>query len=149
MTKTPKPEDVERHRHFVQDAYHRADAMEHGDTYGDTPAALRRLADHADTLLARVAELERERDEARARAAAVLEEAATKLDVEWRKLNGLNCTHVCAIIRALATDADRDALAERDARIRREAYGDGWVNGSNGLVPPDFGDVTFDEREDE
>ena len=52
------PEDrAEWLRHLVSDAYHRADAMEHGDTYGDTPAALRRIADKVGALAAENAAL--------------------------------------------------------------------------------------------
>jgi len=45
-------------------------------------------------------------------------------------------------------ERERDALAERDARIRQEAYRDGWVNGSNGVAPPNFPDATFGAQED-
>jgi len=61
-------------------------------------------------LLARVAELERERDEARARAAAVYEDAAQTVD----DANSLFAP-LAEAVRALASDTERDALE----RVRR------------------------------
>jgi len=82
-------------------------------------------------LYARIEELERERDEARARVAALVEEAVNVLrmrdegicpdnmeafDRGWSRA----LKTAAPAIRDLATDEERDALAERDARIRAE-----------------------------
>jgi len=91
------------------------------------------------TLYARIEELERERDEARARVAAAYEEAADVCPNTIKSYGIMKPgkpdqfasreAQMCARgfvrlveedIRALATDEERDALAERDARIRAE-----------------------------
>lgn len=72
--------------------------------------------------------------EAEARAAAAYEEAAKEV-AEWGRLMSGHedvSAEIVADIYALATDAERDALAERDARIRKgerercAKIADGW-----------------------
>jgi hypothetical protein len=72
-------------------------------------------------------QLLRELNEARARVAAAYEDASQTLsklsrgvDCVCRSDDIATCLARCSVIRALATDAERDALAERDARIRKE-----------------------------
>jgi hypothetical protein len=94
-------------------------------------------------------DLLRERDEARARAAAAYEDAANACDPTSYRAHHASTRRRCQkAILERASDPERDALAERDARIRAEAYRDGWVNGSNGVAPPDFPDATFIAQED-
>jgi hypothetical protein len=47
--------------------------------------------------------------------------------------------------RIKSLEAERDALAEKLERVRAEAYLSGWVNGSNGVEPPDFGNPVFEK----
>lgn len=61
--------------------------------------------------------------EAQAAQALVVERAEEAVDAEWRRKVGLNCTEVCAIIRALAPVDGlalvRELRAERDAADQR------------------------------
>jgi len=136
MTKTPTAEDVERL------AQHYDERVEQHARLVDGPAGVlrtergrktaelhRTTADALRALSARVAELERERDEARARAAAAY---STVVSITNSCIyhdspgTGFDEATFEDRIDALATDAERDALAERDARIRRVAYVKGW-----------------------
>jgi len=76
-------------------------------------------------LYARIEELERQRDEARARAAAAYEDAAILAQAgpdlpDRSHLRQKDFAKLSTEIRALASDPERDALAERDKRIRAE-----------------------------
>lgn len=51
----------------------------------------------------------------------------------WRQAASLGSLH---------TQADLDRAV---AKAHAEAYLSGWVNGSNGVEPPDFGNPVFDD----
>jgi hypothetical protein len=61
-------------------------------------------------------------EDAEAAQALVVERAAEAVDAEWRRKVGLNCTEVCAIIRALAPASGVAALAA--LRAQRDAAQD-------------------------
>ena len=75
------------------------------------------LCETARTVIALHAQLV----DAQAAQALVVERAEEAVDAEWRRKVGLNCTEVCAIIRALAHPSGLAMLAElraeRDAAI--------------------------------
>ena len=83
------------------------------------------LADRIETLIA-------ERD--------ALTDALVDAEAErnfWRQAASNGSIHTQA-------DLDR-AVAEARAVALQEAYLSGWVNGSNGIEPPDFGDPVFEK----
>ena len=59
----------------------------------------------------------------------------------WPTLGNAAADRIEALI------AEQAAIKAENERVRAEAYLSGWVNGSNGIEPPDFGNPVFEKGE--
>ena len=99
-------------------------------------------ADRIEALRAALDEAEAEARDAHLQSLASMGQATEAHDAQLKAEAELHHWRQAAAKGSIYTQADLDRAVDK---ARAEAYLSGWVNGSNGIEPPDFGNPVFEK----